>query len=192
MASADRPTPAAQKLAFVAKEEIPVNGNDPRHEQHTPKPVTFEEQVELWFGETHGRIHAVLVEQEHQGKRLLKVEGNVDMLVRMGRRDGLERASLMPPMRAPAPSGHFDDFEEKTDGGTRLMITREQLNEHVRKAIDGWSVEKETRSELTTYRTIKGNLSTWAKGGIAAVISAGVIGAIVAVKNFFSHIGGHP
>lgn len=65
----------------------------------------------------------------------------------------------------------------------------------MRKAIDGWSVEKTTHDELTTYRTIKGWGGAWVKGGIGAVIAAGFIGAIALVKDYIDHLfhgpGGH-
>ena len=178
--------------------EESTNGDDPRREKPTLAGDTFQDRVESALLELVGGQHGLRVDVELHGKRLARIEQNVNIIQRAQVQHGLARASeAPPPMRPPAPSGHFDDFEEdvKTDGGSRLLLTREQLNEHVRKAIDGWSVETQTKSELTTYRTIKNNLSAWAKGGIAAVIAAGFVGAIVAVKNYIDHMihgpGGH-
>lgn len=181
----------------MSLEESPRNGSkDPRHEAEPP--AGFEERAEAALLQLIAGQHDIRVVQELHGKRIARVEANVDMLVRVGRQQGVARASEAPtPMRPPAPSGHFDDIpdEDKSEGGTRILMTRDQLDAHVRRAIDGWSVEKETHSELTTYRTIKSSLSAWAKGGVGAIVAAGFVAAWLWFKSFVHHEisgpGGH-
>jgi hypothetical protein len=176
----------------ATEEATSTNGGDPRAERPRLEGETFNEKVEKALLELMGGQHAIATEQSLYGKRLARVEANVDMLVRVQRQQGVQRASEAPPpmqpqpMRPPMPSGHFDDLDAdlKSEGGTRVLMTKAQLDEHVRRAIDGWSVEKETHSELTTYRTIKSNLGAWAKGGVGAVIAAGFVAAWLWFKHF--------
>lgn len=148
-------------------DEPAANGNDPRMDP------SFEQRVEDALLQLLGRMH--------------RLETDVALIRQAQVQQGL-RSSLHPP-RPPAPSGHWDDIDDdcKTNGGTRVYLTREQLDEHVRRVVGDVTEESQEHSELQTWRAVKGGLGAWAKGAIGAGISAGFIATLIAVWLWFRH-----
>lgn len=82
--------------------EESTNGDDPRREKPTLAGDTFQDRVESALLELVGGQHGLRVNVELHGKRLARIEQNVNIIQRAQVQHGLARASeAPPPMRPP-------------------------------------------------------------------------------------------
>lgn len=184
----DRPTPTRPILS-AATVETKGNGNhDPREESPGAPHETKDQYIERAILETHGMIHnvAVAVENVKVDQRVLRTDVELIRLEqqRIGKHLSIlpPKPATLPPPRREMPSGHFDDYspDEKTDGGTRLIVTREQLDARTREQFERWVKEHEETTALNKDAALVRDVRGRVKAGVWTLMIAAITGGLAA------------